>query len=180
MQVGRDVVPDRAMRSDFVVVSAPSVQLFAGVCKAHEPVGVQALRSELAVEGFEEAVVRRLSRPGGVQRDIVGLGPQIQVAGDELAASVDPDRPGISDLSAYPLERLNDILTAIGEPRISRRAVARMRVHHRQNAQLRSQGELVVDEVHRPDLIGTDRIPAVLAKLGFHPPLGMLVAQLQA
>jgi len=40
-----------------------------GVVKAHEPVGVQALGPELAIEGFDEAVVRRLARPGKVQKD---------------------------------------------------------------------------------------------------------------
>lgn len=58
----RDVVSDRAVGSVFVVVSTPILQLFAGVGKAHEPVGVQAFRSELAVERLDEAVVGGLDR----------------------------------------------------------------------------------------------------------------------
>lgn len=50
----RDVVSDRAVRSDLIVVSTPSIQLFAGIGKAHEPVRVQASRPELAVECEEE------------------------------------------------------------------------------------------------------------------------------
>ena len=53
MHGDRDVVSDRAVRSVFVVVSTPIFQLFAGVGKAHEPVGVQAFRPELAVEREE-------------------------------------------------------------------------------------------------------------------------------
>ncbi len=58
MQADRHVVTDRAVRTDLVVVSAPSLQLFARIRKVHEPVGVQALRSELAVKGLDEAIVR--------------------------------------------------------------------------------------------------------------------------
>ena len=57
----RDVVSDRAVRSDLVVVSTPILQLFVGIGKVHEPVGIQAFGSEFAVERFDEPVVRRLA-----------------------------------------------------------------------------------------------------------------------
>jgi hypothetical protein len=41
-------------------------------------------------------------------------------------------------------------------------------------------GELVVQEVHRPDVVGPDRRLAIVAQLRLHTPLGRLVAQLQA
>ena len=50
---------DRAVWANFVVVSAPMLQLFKGVGKRQEPMGVHAFRSKLAVERFEEAIVRR-------------------------------------------------------------------------------------------------------------------------
>jgi hypothetical protein len=56
-------VSDRAVVSDLSVVSSPSIQLFAGVGKPHEPVGVQALRPQFAIERLDEAVVGRLARP---------------------------------------------------------------------------------------------------------------------
>ena len=46
----RDAVSDCAMRSVLNVMSTPSLQLFAGVGKTHEPVGVQAFRAQLTVE----------------------------------------------------------------------------------------------------------------------------------
>ena len=52
------------MRPDLVVVCAPSLQLFGRIRKRQEPVGVQALGPEAAVEGFNEGVVRRLAGPG--------------------------------------------------------------------------------------------------------------------
>ena len=60
---GWAVVPYRAMWPVRIVVSTPSLQLFCRIRKAQEPMGVQTFRPELAVEGFDEAVVRRLARP---------------------------------------------------------------------------------------------------------------------
>lgn len=57
MHGDRDVVSDRAVRSVLVVVSTPILQLFLGIRKAHEPVCVQTLRSQLTIEGLNEPVV---------------------------------------------------------------------------------------------------------------------------
>jgi hypothetical protein len=43
-------------------VTAPSLHLLPSIFKGHEPVGVEALRSEAAVKGFYECVIRRLRR----------------------------------------------------------------------------------------------------------------------
>ena len=59
----------------FVVVSAPILQLFGRVGKRQEPVGVQALGPEAAVEGLDEGVVRGLARTREVQGDTMGVGP---------------------------------------------------------------------------------------------------------
>jgi hypothetical protein len=40
-----------------------SLQLFSGVCKAQEPMRVETLGSEATVEGFDERVIGRISRP---------------------------------------------------------------------------------------------------------------------
>src|SRR6056297_4328790 len=86
MQGDRYVVSDRAVGSDLVVVSTPILQLLASIGKAHEPVRVQAFRPELRIERLDEAVVGRLAGAGEVQRDVVGIGPKIEVPGDEFAA----------------------------------------------------------------------------------------------
>ena len=51
------------MRSNIVVVYTPSLQFFAGIVKAHEPMRIQAFLPEAAVEGFDESVVSRFSWP---------------------------------------------------------------------------------------------------------------------
>ena len=45
------------MRSFFIVVSTPSVQLFGRIFKPHEPVRIQSLRAEPAIEGFDVGVI---------------------------------------------------------------------------------------------------------------------------
>ena len=67
----RRIVADRAVWPNFIVVSTPSLHPSTGIFKAHEPMGVQAFRSELAVEAFNERIVRRfagtaISEPFGV------------------------------------------------------------------------------------------------------------------
>src|SRR3546814_12940532 len=49
-----------------------------------------------------------------------------------------------------------------------------------QHAQLAASCQLVVNEVHRPHIVRSDRRSTVLPQLRLHPPLGGLVAQLQA
>lgn len=180
MHGDRDVVSDRAVGSVLVVVPTPILQLFAGVGKAHEPVCVQTLRPEFAVERLDEPVVRGFPGPREVEGDVVGIGPEIEVPGDELAAIIDPDRLWITDLPANPFERLNDVFSAVAEAGIGRRAEPRMRIDDSQDAQLLAQGELVVHEVHCPDIVRPGGFLAVFPELGLHPPLRMLVSQLQA
>ena len=61
---------------------------------------VQAFRPELAVESLDEGILGRLSGPGEVENDVVAVSPQIEIAGDKLAALVDTDRLRITELSA--------------------------------------------------------------------------------
>jgi len=49
-------------RSFFVVVSAPSLQLFGSIFKPHEPVSVQTLLAEFAVERFDLCIVGGFAR----------------------------------------------------------------------------------------------------------------------
>lgn len=92
MHVDRYVVSDRAVGSVLIVVPTPILQLFPGIRKTHEPVGVQTLRPELAVEGFDEPVVGRFTRSGEVEGGIVGIRPEIEVVRDEFATVTTPDR----------------------------------------------------------------------------------------
>ena len=124
MHDDRDVVSDRAMGLVLIIVSTPSLQLVAGVGKTHESVGVHAFRAQLAIERLDTAVIRGLTWPPEVQGNRIGISPEIEVARDELAAIVAPDRLGIADLTADPFQRLDNIFAAIGKPSIGCRAKA--------------------------------------------------------
>lgn len=189
----------------FIQVSTPILQLFAGIGKRHEPVRVQAFRPELAVERFYEAIVRRLASlslfsckqlPGSGAREIqchaVRIGPKIHISGDELAAIIDPVRLRIADLSAHAFKRLDHILATVREPWVSRRAITRMRIDYRQDAQFPTGCQLIMNEVHRlsggrrmlafaesPNLVRSNRLLAIVTQLRLNTALGMLVSQLQ-
>ena len=62
MKLYRRFVADRTVRTHLVVVSMPSLAFCARLVEAEEPVRVQALRSELAVERFDERVVGSIAR----------------------------------------------------------------------------------------------------------------------
>ncbi len=47
----------------------------------------------------------------------MSIGPQVEIPADELLALVNPDGLEVADIAAHALERLNEILTAVAEPR---------------------------------------------------------------
>lgn len=73
------LLAQRAVRSYLVVVSPLSFAFGPGVAQAEEPVGVQQLSPDSAVEGLGEGVVRRLSRPAEVHDEAVLPGPEIDL-----------------------------------------------------------------------------------------------------
>jgi hypothetical protein len=163
-----------------IVVQTPIFHFSAGIFKRHEPVGVQALCPELAVQALDESIIRRLAGPGEVERDPALIGPQVEIPGNELRALVDPDHPGQPDLAADTFEHIDNIGSPEGEPRLEGRREPRERIDDRQDPDLAPRGELVVHEVHRPRLVRLDRRTTILPQLRLHAPLGHLVAQLQA
>ena len=71
-------MPIALVRAHLVVVSTPSLAFSSRLVEAEEPVGVQALRTELAVQAFDEGVVGRLAGPAEVERDTAHKGPEIE------------------------------------------------------------------------------------------------------
>jgi hypothetical protein len=60
---------------------------------------------------------RIITRSGEVERDVVLIRPQIQIARHELAALVNADGARIAHFLAYPFKRCDDVRPAIGEAR---------------------------------------------------------------
>jgi hypothetical protein len=120
-------------------------------------VGVQAFRPKPAVERLDEAVVGRLAGPRELQGDRARIGPQIEIAADELAAIVHPDRLRIAELTTHLNQRLPDVIAVVGEPRISGWTAARMRIDDCQKPQLPTQGKLVMDDPEGGEAIPSPR-----------------------
>jgi hypothetical protein len=72
------------MGSLLVVVSTPSLAFSPRVVEAHEPMRIQALGAELAIERLDEGVVGRFARPGEVKRGDGPLGEIVELP--QLAA----------------------------------------------------------------------------------------------
>ena len=70
MKLHRRLVADRAVWTHLVVVSMPSLAFCPRLVEAQEPVRVQAFGPELAVERFDEGIVRRLAWPAEVERPL--------------------------------------------------------------------------------------------------------------
>src|SRR5665213_931662 len=141
---------------------------------------VQTLRSEPAIERFDEGVVGRLAWSREVERDTTLVSPQIQVARDKLGALVDADRRGEAHLPTYPFEYLDDVDATECEARLQRRREARVRIDDGKHAKLPTGCQLVMYEVHCPRLVRSCGWLAIVTELGLNATLGRFVAQLQA
>ncbi len=168
------------MGSYFVVLPPPILQFPPGVVERQEPVRIQALRPQAPLERLDERVVGRLPGATEIERDVVLVGPQVEVSRDEFRSLIDPDGAGIADDGADPLERLDDVFAPIAQTRIDHRREPGEEIHHRQDPQLRPGRELVMDEVHGPRLLRVRGVFAVVAQLGLDAPFGRFRPQLQA
>lgn len=83
--------------------------------------GVAAFATQLAVDRFDERIVRRLARAGEVQNHSALVSLQIHVPGDELDPVVHPDHLGIADLPICLFQREDRDFTALSEPGIDHR-----------------------------------------------------------
>src|SRR6516162_9438252 len=180
MQQDRRLVADCPVGPFFVLVSAPILHFFLRVCKAQEPVGIEAFLPEASIERFDEGIVCGFAGPGEVQRDAALIGPDVKISRHELAALIDTDRRRESHCIADSFQDLHDIGAAEGEPRCQRRREAGENVDDREHPKLAPRRQLVVDKVHRPGLVRSCRWPAILPQLGLDTTLRRFIAQLQA
>jgi hypothetical protein len=75
-----------------VVVISERLTFYPGISQRQEPVLVDALGADLAIEGLDKAVVGRLAGPREVEGESILVSPQVKVAGDEFWPVVDTYR----------------------------------------------------------------------------------------
>lgn len=78
------------MRTALVVVPPPRLDLVPRVGQRQEPVRVQALVAQAAVERLDQGIVDRLARSGEVDLDPIQVGPLIKHATGKLRSVVHP------------------------------------------------------------------------------------------
>ena len=112
--------------------------------------------------------------------DALHIGPEIEVPAGELGSLIDPDRLRIARGYADAFKGRNHVFGPIAEPWIDDGREPAEYVHHGEHTDLLASSQLVMDEVHGPNLIGCGSCATIVAQLRLHSSLWRLVAQLQA
>ena len=107
---------DRTVATFFVVVSTPILAFSPGVVEAHEPVSIQTLGAELAIEALDEAILHRFARRDVVPFDVVLLLPSHDGVRGELGAV-------IADQHARVATEFGDAIELAHDPQAGERSV---------------------------------------------------------
>jgi hypothetical protein len=158
------------VRSLGVVLEAPRLDDLASVVERVEPVGVQALVAEAAIEALDEGVLRRGAGLDEVQCDAALVGPLVEGVGDELRAVVDHDGRRQAAGSGELVEESGDALTR--DRRVDEDAGRDTieLVEDVERAEAAAGGQVVADEVHRPLLARRGRLRRLDARRGDEAP----------
>ncbi len=146
-------VAEGTVGTDGIVVHTPGLDDLACVRQAAEPVLVQALVAEAAVETLNVGILIRLAGLDEVQPNAVGVSPRVERSADELGPIVrdqDCRRPARLDES---LEDLDDPPPADGGVHFDGQAGPREIIHHGQQANPAAILQGVEQEVQRPALV---------------------------
>ena len=74
-ELDRGLKADRGMRANVIVVVSERLAFEFGIFQRQKPVLVDAFSSDLAVEGFDKAVICRLAWTAEVENHAVDIGP---------------------------------------------------------------------------------------------------------
>ena len=102
------------------------------------------------------------------------VGPEVEVARHEFGAVIDLHGLRTTDLGAHIFQDLDDIFATVAEAGLQGRTETRVGVDDHQNAQLLPRSELIMDKVHRPDIVRPEGFCPILSQLRFHTPFGVL------
>jgi len=112
------------VRSIRIIVLAPRLDLGAGVVERQEPVDVQTLIAEAAVERLNIRIIRWFARSGEVQRDVVIIRLAVQGFADELASVVHLNAVRRRSVTRFdPVHYRNDVVPSKGLPHTDRETV---------------------------------------------------------
>src|SRR6266446_7761259 len=150
-------VAERAVRPNRIVVQAPGFDDLACVSQAEEPVLVETLVAEPAVETLDVGILIRLARLDEVQPDALGVGPCIEGPADELGSIVRDEHRRARARLDEPLEHLDHSPAADRRVHFDRQTGPREVIHHRQKPDAAAVFQGVQQEVERPALVDPRR-----------------------
>ena len=123
--------PDAAVRSGLVVDKSPARDLASGICQTGEPVLVETLISEAAVELFNVGVLCRAARLNQNVFNLVRLCPSEKGLRGELGAVVGSDGPRVAAKLRRLIEQACHVVRAHAEVHCDVHALATEVINHR-------------------------------------------------
>ena len=145
------------MWSFCIVIGPPSLGNFLGFLDVHKPVVVQALVSELSVEGFNERVLDGLAGIDEMQVDSVLLSPLLCVLAPEFRSVVNDNFAGLSEGPDQSVKGSGDARSRKAEVSLNAQAFAGEIVHYVKRAKPTAGIQTVAHKVHRPALVHPGR-----------------------
>jgi hypothetical protein len=127
----------------------------SGLGEGRKPMLVKAVVAESATEAFNESVLHGLSRLDVMKGDARRLSPEVKGFAGQLRAIVQSDDLWQGTGQSELLKHINDGGTTDGGIDMDRQALTGKVIDDRQTTETTSTGELIVDEIHRPALVGT-------------------------
>lgn len=167
------------MRPTLVVFDSPSFDSRFGFVNRLEPVQVQALVAERAIEAFDKRVVSWLARPTEVDLYAMMVSPQIHEATRELTAVINENSRGCAARRDQTIADIDNVLAAKAMTDSDSDRFSSKYVEHGQRADPSAVDELIGHKVHRPRLVGSLRHVAFTASDDHLATPRALAAQLQ-
>src|SRR5262249_55406961 len=121
--------------------------------ETQEPVLVQALVAELAVEGFDEGVLHWLPRPDEVKLDVALIRPGVEHLAGELRPVVGDDHRGQRAGGGDAVKDAGYAVAGQRRVHLDRQALPAHVIDDVQRAESAAARQRVAHEVHRPPFI---------------------------
>ena len=127
----------------------------SGLGEGCKPMLVKAVVAESAIEAFNKSVLHGLSRLDVMKVYSCRLSPVVMCFAVQIRAIVNIVYIWMVRGQSELLKHINDGGTTDGGIDMDRQALTGKVIDDRQTTETTSTGELIVDEIHRPALVGT-------------------------
>ena len=136
----------------------PMVNEESGFLDGFEPVLIETVIPEGSVEGFDEGILHGFAGLDVMKMDVGSLSPKVDGLAGKLGTVVGGDGFGQATSDCELFQDINDGSTANGGIDVESQTLTGKVVNQSKAAEPATGGELVMDEVHGPALIGALRL----------------------